>query len=90
MTSILLDVVANPVTAVDVKQIHHQIGLVLHFAAPITIPFVDGAGNPRPSKSLTSFGVQSGAQEQRRDAGTAVGAERQPGARRLELLPRFG
>jgi hypothetical protein len=34
---------------------------VLHFAQPITVPFVDAAGNPAPSKSLTSFGVQMGA-----------------------------
>ncbi|HET9754764.1 MAG TPA: hypothetical protein VFP52_17460, partial [Myxococcales bacterium] len=60
-SNLVLDVVANPVTAVDVEEIHGQIGFVLHFATPITVPFVDGAGNPAPSKALTSFGVQMGA-----------------------------
>jgi hypothetical protein len=57
-SNLVLDVVANPVTAVDVEEIHGQIGFILHFAHPITVPFVDAGGNPAPSKSLTSFGVQ--------------------------------
>ncbi|MGE5047594.1 MAG: cytochrome c3 family protein, partial [Deltaproteobacteria bacterium] len=60
-SNLVLDVVANPVTAVDVEEVHGQIGFVLHFATPITVPFVDAAGNPAPSKALTSFGVQMGA-----------------------------
>lgn len=61
LSNLVLDVVANPVTAVDVDEIHGQIGFLLHFATPITVPFVDAAGNPVPSKALTSFGVQMGA-----------------------------
>ncbi|HEX8111472.1 MAG TPA: hypothetical protein VF516_27265, partial [Kofleriaceae bacterium] len=60
-SNLVLDVVANPVTAVDVEEIHGQIGFLLHFATPITVPFVNAAGNPVPSKALTSFGVQMGA-----------------------------
>ena len=60
-SNVVLDLAANPVTSVGVEEIHGQIGFVLHFATPITVPFVDAAGNPAPSKSLTSFGVQMGA-----------------------------
>ncbi|HEX7838488.1 MAG TPA: carboxypeptidase regulatory-like domain-containing protein, partial [Kofleriaceae bacterium] len=60
-SNVVLDVVANPVTSVDLAENHGQIGFVLHFASPITVPFVDAAGNPAPSKSLTRFGVQMGA-----------------------------
>jgi len=60
-SNLVLDVVGNPVTSVGVEEIHGQVGFVLHFAQPITVPFVDAAGNPAPSKSLTSFGVQMGA-----------------------------
>ncbi|HET7503852.1 MAG TPA: cytochrome c3 family protein, partial [Kofleriaceae bacterium] len=60
-SNLVLDVVANPVTSVGIEEIHGQVGFVLHFAQPITVPFVDAAGNPAPSKSLTSFGVQMGA-----------------------------
>ncbi len=59
-SNLVLDVVANPVTSVDIEEIHGQVGFVLHFATPITVPFVDGAGNPKPSKAMTSFGVQLG------------------------------
>jgi hypothetical protein len=61
LSNLVLDVVANPVTTVDVEEIHGQVGFVLHFAIPITVPFVDAAGNPAPSKAMTSFGVQMGA-----------------------------
>ncbi|HET7786118.1 MAG TPA: cytochrome c3 family protein [Myxococcales bacterium] len=60
-SNLVLDVVANPVTSVDVEEVHGQIGFVLHFATPVVVPFVDAAGNPAPSKALTSFGVQMGA-----------------------------
>jgi predicted CXXCH cytochrome family protein len=60
-SNLVLNVVTNPVTAVDVEEIHGQIGFVLHFATAITVPFVDAAGNAAPSKDLTSFGVQMGA-----------------------------
>ncbi|HET7826272.1 MAG TPA: cytochrome c3 family protein, partial [Anaeromyxobacter sp.] len=60
-SNVVLDVVGNPVTSVDVLEIHGQIGFVLHFATPITVPFVTGSGAPAPIKSLTSFGVQMGA-----------------------------
>lgn len=60
-SNLVLDVVANPVTSVNVEEIHGQIGFLLNFATPITVPFVDAAGNPAPSKALTSVGVQMGA-----------------------------
>jgi formate-dependent nitrite reductase cytochrome c552 subunit len=60
-SNVVLDVVANPVTSVGVEENHGQIGFVLHFAQPITVPFVDASGAPAPSKTLTSFGVQMGA-----------------------------
>jgi hypothetical protein len=60
-SNLVLDVVANPVTSVGVEEIHGQIGFVLHFAQPLTVPFVNAAGAPAPSKALTSFGVQMGA-----------------------------
>jgi hypothetical protein len=60
-SNLVLDVVANPVTSVGIEENHGQIGFVLHFAQPITVPFVNAAGAPAPSKSMTSFGVQMGA-----------------------------
>ena len=60
-SNVVLDVVANPVTSVGIEEIHGQIGLVLTFATPITVPFVDGTGAPAPSKSMLTFGVQMGA-----------------------------
>lgn len=60
-SNLVLDVVANPVTSVGIEEIHGQIGFVLNFAQPVTVPFVDATGAPAPSKSLTRFGVQMGA-----------------------------
>lgn len=60
-SNVVLDVVANPVTSVGVEENHGQIGFVLHFAQPITVPFVTSSGAPAPSKAMTSFGVQMGA-----------------------------
>ena len=60
-SNLVLDVVANPVTSVSIEEIHGQIGFVLNFATPITVPFVTGSGAPAPSKAMTSFGVQLGA-----------------------------
>ncbi|HVV81826.1 MAG TPA: cytochrome c3 family protein [Kofleriaceae bacterium] len=60
-SNVVLDVVANPVTSVGIEEVHGQIGFILHFATPITVPFVDAAGNPAPSKAMTAFGVQMGA-----------------------------
>ena len=60
-SNLVLDVVANPVTSVGIEEIHGQIGFVLNFAQPITVPFVDATGAPAPSKSMTRFGVQMGA-----------------------------
>jgi hypothetical protein len=60
-SNVVLDVVANPVTSVGIEENHGQIGFVLHFATPITVPFVTAAGAPAPSKAMTSFGVQMGA-----------------------------
>ena len=60
-SNLILDVAANPVTAISLMEIHGQVGLALDFALPITIPFVDASGNPAPSRAMTSFGVQLGA-----------------------------
>ena len=60
-SNVVLDLVGNPVTSVGIEENHGQIGFVLHFAQPITVPFVTSSGAPAPSKSMTSFGVQMGA-----------------------------
>jgi predicted CXXCH cytochrome family protein len=60
-SNVVLDVVANPVTSVGIEEVHGQIGFVLHFAQPITVPFVTATGAPAPGKAMTSFGVQMGA-----------------------------
>jgi hypothetical protein len=57
-SNVMLDIVANPVTSIEVLEIHGQMGAFLTFANPVMIPFVDGSGTPAPSKSMTSFGVQ--------------------------------
>jgi hypothetical protein len=60
--NIALDVVGNPVTAVGIEEIHGQIGFAITLTAPISIQFVDGAGNPVGApKSTQTFGVQMGA-----------------------------
>lgn len=60
-SNLALDVVGNPVTSVQISEIHGQIGFILNFANPITVNFVTGSGAAAGSKNMTSFGVQLGA-----------------------------
>ena len=60
LSNVAVDVTQNPVVDVELEEIHGQIGFVLTFAQPITVPFVDGTGAAQPSKAMTALGVQLG------------------------------
>lgn len=60
-SNLALDLAGNPIVSAQIEEIHGQIGFILTFAQPITVPFVTGSGATAPSQSMTSFGVQLGA-----------------------------
>ncbi|MHB8872269.1 MAG: carboxypeptidase regulatory-like domain-containing protein [Myxococcaceae bacterium] len=60
-SNISIDVVANPVIHVGIVEGHGQVEFHLEFATPISIQFLDSAGNPAGApRSVTEFGVQMG------------------------------
>ena len=88
-SNVVLDVVGNPVTSVGIEENHGQIGFVLHFAQPITVPFVDASGAPAREQDHDELRRADGrGQGQPGDPGGDLRAVRQAGPRRLELLPR--
>jgi hypothetical protein len=60
-SNLLIDVTANPITSVELVEVHGQIGLSVTFTTAITVPFVTGSGAAAPAKDLETFGVQLGA-----------------------------
>lgn len=59
-SNVSIDVVTNPVVAIELEEGHGQIELHLTFALPIDVPFVNASGGPAPTRTLTAFGVQLG------------------------------
>jgi hypothetical protein len=54
-STVVLDLVNNPVTSASAEEVHGQISFVLHFANPMSVTFTDGS-----TLALTSFSVQMG------------------------------